>query len=303
MSQRSEAQSLFSEEQKQAIKSIHDIEIRLRKRVNQTFAGEHLSAFKGQGMEFNEVRKYVRGDDAKNIDWKVTAKTNELHIKVFQEERELVFNILLDISGSQLFGSGAKSKKEVATEILATLTLASIKNRDKVGFLSFTDVAEHYLPPRRGKGHAFKIIKESALFNPSSKKSSLKNALQFFSKMQKKSSVLFILSDFLFKDDYQEILKQLVQKHSIIVFHLQDSFELSLPTLGIIRMNDLENGDSFLINTYSRSFTKDYEILIRERHEKLKIDLTKLKIKYLAVNIREDYFKNLADFFRKEIIR
>lgn len=293
----------FSEEHKQILSSIRELEIKVRKKVNQIFAGEHHSAFKGQGMEFNEVRKYVSGDDARNIEWKVTARVNEPHVKVFQEERELVFNILLDVSASNLFGSGAKSKKEVALEIVATLAFASSKNRDKIGFYSFTDEVEHYLPPKKGRVHVFKIIKECFLVKPRNQKSNLMQALRFFERMQKKPSVLFIVSDFLFDGDYYELVKRLSVKHSMVFIHLQDDMEAELPRLGLLQLEDAEQGEVALINTHSKKVRNAFSEFADKRNEELKTKLVSKKTKYLNLRTSEDYFYKLADFFRREVIR
>lgn len=291
------------EERKEFIKRIKQIELKIRTKVNHTFAGEHLSLFKGVGIEFDEVRPYIDGDDAKSIDWKVTARTNSPHVKVFQEERELIFMILLDISSSNLFGSGSQNKQSVASEIAGILAFSTIKNRDKIGLISFTDRVEHYLPPQKKQSHAFKIIKESLFIDQANKKSNLSNALNFLAQIQKKKSVVFIISDLLYNDDYQKLLKKLSLKHSFIIIHIQDDLEQAFPNVGLLSLEDIESNQSIVVNTASKDFRKSYEKFYQERNHNIEKFFKSQRIKYINIHTKANYFDELSLFFRKIILK
>ena len=224
-------------ETKELLKKVRKIEIKTRRLSENLFGGEYQSTFKGRGMTFSEVRKYEFGDDVRSIDWNVTARYNEPFIKIFEEERELTMMLVVDISASEFFGTSTKFKRELITEISATLSFSALQNNDKVGVILFSDQIELFIPPKKGKSHILRIIRELIEFKPKSKKTNLSVALEFFSNVISKKSIAFILSDFV-SQDYNKSLSVASKKHDITGIRIFDKFEEEIPNLGFIPMVD-----------------------------------------------------------------
>ncbi|MBA3985325.1 MAG: DUF58 domain-containing protein, partial [Flavobacteriales bacterium] len=217
---------------KELLKKVRKIEIKTRRLSDNLFGGEYHTTFKGRGMTFSEVRQYQFGDDVRNIDWNVTARYNEPFIKVFEEERELTMMLLIDISGSEYFGSTPQFKNEIVTEIAATLAFSALQNNDKIGLILFTDVIELYIPPKKGKSHVLRIIRDLIEFKPKSKKTNIQQALQFLSNVMKKKAIVFVISDFITDEDYKNALKIASKRHDLTGIRIFDALEETIPNLG-----------------------------------------------------------------------
>lgn len=281
------------------IKKVRKIEIKTKGLSNQVFAGEYHSAFKGRGMSFSEVRSYQYGDDVRNIDWNVTARTGDPHIKVFEEERELTMMLLVDISRSAYFGTYEQFKQEIITEICAVLSFSAIQNNDKVGVLFFTDTVEKYIPPKKGKSHILRIIRELLQLEPTSQKTSINAGLEFFNNVLKKRSICFLLSDFIDDTSFKNNLKIASRRHDIIGFHVYDPFEASLPNVGLMEVSDAETGQRIILDTGDARVRQHYHDLFETR--KLRTaDLFKRSgadIVHLSTN--ESYVHALHKFFKQ----
>lgn len=241
---------------RELLKKVRKIEIRTKGLTSQIFAGEYHSAFKGRGMSFSEVRAYQYGDDVRNIDWNVTARTGDAYIKEFEEERELTVMLLVDISKSTSFGTVEEFKSDLITEITAVLSFSAISNNDKVGVILFSDKMEKYIPPQKGKKHILKIIRELLSFEPTGEGTDLKVALEFMSNVMKKRATVFVLSDFLTKDGYDQALSIASKRHNVIGMMLSDPIESELPNVGLLRLRDAESGEVRIIDTSLKS-TRD----------------------------------------------
>ena len=242
---------------KELLKKVRKIEIKTRRLSDHIFSGEYHSSFKGRGMTFSEVRQYQFGDDIRSIDWNVTARYNEPYIKVFEEERELTMMLVVDISGSESFGTRQQFKRDILTEISATLAFSAIQNNDKVGLLLFSDEIELFIPPKKGKTHVLRIIRELIEFKPKSRKTDLTQALRYFSNVMKKKAIVFILSDFI-DTGYDSALKIVGKKHDVTGIRVYDKLETELPKLGMVPMRDAESGQIKLVNTNSKSVRTNY---------------------------------------------
>lgn len=282
---------------KDLLKKVRKIEIKTRKLSSNIFGGEYQSTFKGRGMTFSEVRSYQYGDDVRTIDWNVTARYNEPFVKVFEEERELTLMLLVDISGSEQFGSTNELKKNVVTEISATLAFSALQNNDKVGLILFSDSIELYIPPSKGKTHVLRIIRELIEFKPSSKKTNLSEAIKFLVDVTKKKSIVFILSDFI-SDQYEKNLKIAANKHDLTGIRVYDKLETEIPNLGIVPMYDQETGQVTMVDTSSkktRESYKNFNFLSKKR-------FTDLFFKNGAGTINcstdESYVKKLLNYFK-----
>ena len=244
---------------KEILKKVRQIEIRTKNIVNDFFGGDYHSNFKGRGMTFSEVREYVPGDDVRSIDWNVTAKTGKPHIKVFEEERELSVLLLIDVSSSGVFGSKNELKIDVAVEIAAMLSFSAIKNNDKVGLALFSDKIEKYIPPKKGKKHVLRLITDIVNhdFDSNQKRTSIKNAIDFANKISKRKSVIFLISDFI-DDNFWNELKFLNFKHDLVGLQIYDSYEKDFPNIGLINIYDSETGKKTWIDTSSRKNRKKF---------------------------------------------
>lgn len=282
---------------KEILKKVRKIEIKTRRLSDHIFGGEYHSSFKGRGMTFSEVRQYQFGDDVRAIDWNVTARYNEPYIKVFEEERELTMMLLVDISGSELFGTSTQFKKETVTEIAATLAFSATQNNDKVGLILFSDGIELFIPPKKGKSHVLRIIRELIEFKPKSTKTNIAVALKFLSSVMKKKAIVFMLSDFM-DDNYEKTLKIAAKKHDLTGIRVYDKHDEEIPNLGMVPMLDSETGNVQLINTSANSVRTNYI----ENASRLSTYFTDMFKRSGAgtINTRvdESYVKKLLGYFK-----
>ncbi|MGY8949306.1 MAG: DUF58 domain-containing protein [Flavobacteriales bacterium] len=285
-------------ETKELLKKVRKIEIKTRRLSNNIFGGEYHSAFKGRGMTFSEVRNYQFGDDVRAIDWNVTARYNEPFVKVFEEERELTLMLIVDISGSEFFGSDNALKKNIITEISATLAFSALQNNDKVGLILFTDQIELYIPPKKGKTHVLRIIRELIEFKPESKKTDIGIALQFLISVIKKKSIAFILSDFI-SPDFEKTLRVTAKKHDVTGIRIYDKLEEAIPNLGLVSMFDQETEEIRLIDTSSLELRNKYRKLNSLNFKKINELFTKNGAGTLVCRTDESYVKKLLSYFKK----
>ena len=279
------------------LKKVRKIEIKTRRLSDHIFGGEYHSTFKGRGMTFSEVRQYQYGDDVRNIDWNVTARYNEPFVKVFEEERELTLMLLIDVSGSELFGTGQQFKNEFITEIAATLAFSALQNNDKVGLLLFTDQIELFIPPKKGKSHILRIIRELLEFKPQSRKTDLVQALRYLTKIMKKKAIVFVLSDFM-TEDYKDTVKLVGRKHDLTGIRVYDSLEENIPNVGVVQMLDSETGESILVDTGSRRLRQNYNRYYRERVDYFEEVFLKSGSGKISCRLDESYVKKLLGYFK-----
>ncbi len=287
---------------KELLKKVRRIEIKTRRLSNHLFSGEYHSSFKGRGMAFSEVRKYAIGDDIRAIDWNVTARLNEPYIKVFEEERELTLMLMVDVSGSGFFGSRVQQKREMITEICATLAFSAIQNNDKVGLLLFTDAIELYIPPAKGKTHTLRIIRELIEFEPKSKKTNIAQALKYLASIQKKKAIAFVLSDFM-DLEYKDPLKIMAQRHDVTGIRVYDPRERELPNLGMVPMHDLESGGVRWVNTASKALRDEQRRHFGKNESYFKNSFQKGGAGSLSIRIDESYPKKLLGYFKEKAAR
>lgn len=280
------------------LKKVRKIELKTRGLSFQVFSGAYKTTFKGRGMSFSEVRTYQYGDDVRNIDWNVTARSNEPHVKVFEEERELTFMLLLDVSGSSLFGTVPSTKRDLAAEIAATLAFSAISNNDKVGAIFFSDKIEKYLPPQKGANHILRIIRELLYLRPRSKGSALAPALQYLVGLVKRRCTAFILSDFMMQG-YESALKLAAQKHDIAGIHLYDRRELELPNVGLIPVQDAETGDVRWVDTNSERIRDSYRDWYDGNYTYFRRNFLQYGADILSVATDEGYVSALTKFFKE----
>ena len=283
---------------KELLKKVRKIEIKTRRLSDHIFGGEYHSTFKGRGMTFSEVRQYQFGDDVRSIDWNVTARYNEPYVKVFEEERELTMMLMVDVSGSELFGTTNQFKKEIITEISATLAFSALQNNDKAGLMLFSDTVELFIPPKKGKSHVLRIIRELLEFKPKSNRTDLAEALKFLSSVMKKKAIVFVLSDFI-ASDYEKTLKIAGNKHDVTGIRVYDQREESIPNLGMVQMQDAETGKVQLVNTQSKSVRMAYEKHHFERVDYFKEIFTKSGCGTLSCRVDESYVKKLLGYFKR----
>jgi len=284
-------------ETKEILKKVRKIEIKTRRLSDHIFGGEYHSTFKGKGMTFSEVRPYQYGDEIRTIDWNVTARYNEPHVKVFEEERELTMMLMVDISGSEFFGTNQQFKRDTATEIAATLAFSAIQNNDKVGLLLFSDQIELYIPPKKGKRHVLRIIRELIEFTPESRKTSINEALKFLSNVMKKKAIVFLLSDFM-DDDYEQTLKIAGRKHDVTGIKVYDKHDEEIPNLGIVPMLDSETGKVQLINTSSKRIRTNYKANALRLNDYYKKTFSRSGAGTITTRVDEDYVKKLLGYFK-----
>ena len=283
---------------KELLKKVRKIEIKTRRLSDHIFGGEYHSTFKGRGMTFSEVRQYQFGDDVRNIDWNVTARYNEPFVKVFEEERELTMMLMVDVSGSELFGTVNQFKKDIITEISATLAFSALQNNDKAGLILFSDEVELYIPPKKGKSHVLRIIRELLEFKPKSNRTDVAEALKFLSSVMKKRAIVFVLSDFI-ADDYEKTLKISGNKHDLTGVRIYDERETAIPNLGMVQMLDAETGQIRLVNTQSSSVRNAYGDYYRQRIAYFKETFTKSGCGVLDCRVDESYVKKLLGYFKR----
>lgn len=283
---------------KELLKKVRKIEIKTRRLSDHIFGGEYHSTFKGRGMTFSEVRQYQFGDDVRNIDWNVTARYSEPFVKVFEEERELTMMLVVDVSGSGLFGTREYFKKDILTEIAATLAFSATQNNDKIGLILFSDEIELYIPPKKGRSHVLRIIRELLEFHPKSKKTDISNALRFLSRVMKKKAIVFVLSDFI-ADDYERTLKVASGRHDISGIRVYDEREEEIPNLGMVLMEDEETGKSVLVDTTSRAVRINYSKYYKERVDYFHESFRKAGAGNLSSRVDESYVRKLLGYFKR----
>jgi uncharacterized protein (DUF58 family) len=283
---------------KELLKKVRKIEIKTRRLSNHIFGGEYHSTFKGKGMTFSEVRQYQFGDDVRNIDWNVTARYSEPYVKVFEEERELTMMLMVDVSGSEMFGTVEQFKNEIVTEIAATLAFSATQNNDKIGLILFSDKVELYIPPKKGRSHVLRIIRELIEFKPESKRTNLAQALKFLSNVMKKKAIVFVLSDFI-ADDYQQTMKIVSGKHDVTGIRVYDKREEEIPNLGMVQMEDEETGELMLVNTASKRVRLDYGKYYQEKVNHYKDSFTKSGAGTIDCRVDESYVKKMLGYFKR----
>ena len=282
---------------KEILKKVRKIEIKTRRLSDAVFGGEYHSTFKGRGMTFSEVRQYQFGDDIRTIDWNVTARYNEPYVKVFEEERELTMLLMVDISGSEFFGTNQQFKRDTATEIAATLAFSAIQNNDKVGLILFSDQVELYIPPKKGRSHVLRIIRELIEFKPESKQTNINEALKFLSNVMKKKAIVFLLSDFM-DDDYEQTLKIAGRKHDVTGIKVFDKHDEEIPNLGIVPMKDAETGNVQLINTSSKKIRNNYKANALRLNDYYKKTFSRSGAGTITTRVDENYVKKLLGYFK-----
>ena len=283
---------------KELLKKVRKIEIKTRRLSDHIFSGEYHSSFKGRGMTFSEVRQYGYGDDVRSIDWNVTARYNEPFVKVFEEERELTMVLMVDVSGSEYFGTTKQFKRETITEISATLAFSAIQNNDKVGLLLFSDEIELFIPPKKGKPHVLRIIRELIEFHPKSKKTNITQALRYLSNVMKKKAIVFILSDFM-DDDYDNALKIVGRKHDVTGIRVFDKYEEEIPKLGMVPMLDAETGNTILVNTNSNRVRTNYKAHYLKTIDYFENTFRRSGSGTINTRIDESYVKKLLGYFKR----
>ena len=282
---------------KELLKKVRKIEIKTKRLSDHIFGGEYQSTFKGRGMAFSEVRQYQFGDDVRAIDWNVTARYNDTFIKVFEEERELTMMLIIDISGSNFFGSDSLFKNEYVTELAATLAFSATKNNDKVGLILFSDNVELYIPPKKGKSHVLRIIRELLEFKSESKKTDINIPLKFVSNILKNRSIAFIISDFISKD-YSNSLKIFSSKHDVTGIRIYDKTEEKIPNLGVIDITDNETGAKLTVNTGSKNVRKKYSEYYNSKRNEFIDFFKKSGSGIIECNTQDDYQKKLLKYFK-----
>lgn len=279
------------------LKKVRKIEIKTKELSKHLFSGEFGSTFKGRGMSFSEVRDYHYGDDVRNIDWNVTARSGSPHVKVFEEERELTVMFLIDISKSSFFGTVNQFKSDINTEICATLGFSALNNNDKVGAILFTDQIEKYIPPKKGRQHLLRIVREILYHEPQSAKTDISMALKYLNNVIKKKSICFVLSDFI-ADEYNDALRIAARRHDIIGVKVYDDMEKDLPNVGLIKVRDAETGEQMILDTGSRSIRENYRQYFDEHHDSYVRAFGRSGASVININTREDYVKHLLKFFK-----
>ena len=282
---------------KELLKKVRKIEIKTRRLSDHIFSGEYHTSFKGRGMTFSEVRQYQFGDDVRAIDWNVTARYNEPYVKVFEEERELTMMLMVDCSGSQSFGTQNQLKSEVITEIAATMAFSATQNNDKIGLILFSDQIELFIPPKKGKSHVLRIIRELIEFQPKSKKTDLSQALKFLSGVQKKKAIVFLISDFM-TSDYEQTLKIAGKRHDVTGIRVYDHREETLPNIGMVTMEDAETGEIALINTNSKAVRLEYEKNYQDNVTYFKETFSRCGSGTVSTRVDESYVKKLLGYFK-----
>lgn len=286
-------------ETNELLKKVRQIEIKTRGLSNNIFAGEYHSAFKGRGMAFSEVREYQFGDDVRDIDWNVTARFNKPFIKVFEEERELTVMLLIDVSGSLEFGTTKQFKKDMVTEMAATLAFSAIQNNDKIGVIFFSDKIEKFIPPKKGRKHILCIIRELIDFKPTSRKTNIKLGLEYLTNVIKKKCTAFILSDFIDNSDFKRVLTIANRKHDVVAIQVYDKRVAELPSIGLMKVKDAETDHEQWIDTSSATLRKAHGDWWIKKQAILNDVFTKSNVDSVSVRTDQDYVKALLNLFAK----
>ena len=284
------------------LKKVRLIEIKTRHIVNNIFGGEYHSAFKGMGMEFAEVREYYPGDDIRAIDWNVTARTGKPFIKKYDEERELTVMLLVDVSASGFFGTGESLKSDIMIELASILSFSAIKNNDKVGLLLFSDKIEEFIPPKKGKSHVLRVIREMIYHKAKDRKTDISIALEHIQKVLKRKSIIFLLSDF-WDDSYQQTMKLINKKHDLINIQILDKAEIVIPKLGMVKFHDAETQKSAWIDTNNKEVQNISTKYIKNKNKVIKEFCKKNKIDFISIDTAEGYLNPLEQFFSTRMHR
>jgi uncharacterized protein (DUF58 family) len=286
-------------ETSEILKKVRKIEIKARGLSSNVFAGQYHSAFKGRGMAFSEVREYQYGDDVRDIDWNVTARFHRPYIKVFEEERELTVMLMIDVSGSLDFGTQRQMKRDMVTEIAATIAFSAIQNNDKIGVVFFSDCIEKYIPPKKGRKHILYIIREMLDFQPQSHRTDIKQALEFLTSVAKRRCTAFVLSDFYDTQDFLQPLQIANRKHDVVALQVYDIRAKELPNVGLMRVVDAETGYEQYIDTSSRQLRQAHERYWRNAQEKLIDTMSKSNVDLVSIATNDDYVKSLLMLFKR----
>lgn len=274
------------------------IELHTRKLVNNIFVGEYHTAFRGQGMTFADFREYVHGDDVRNISWTLSARSGKPYIKLYEEERELTLILAVDVSGSGDFGSNDFFKGEVIAHIAAILGFSAIKNNDQVGLLMFSDIVEHYVPPKKGRGHIHRILRDLLYFKATNRKTKISIGLEYLQGVLKKRATIFILSDF-FDDGFGVRLKQVARKHDTTAIVVRDPTELDIPKIGLVDLQDAETGDIVTVDTSNFLFQRHYKETVKKRNLAREEELRKSAVDVINITVGKDYTQPLIEYFKK----
>ena len=286
-------------ETSEIIRKVRKIEIKARGLSSNIFAGQYHSAFKGRGMAFSEVREYQFGDDVRDIDWNVTARFHRPYVKVFEEERELTVMLLIDVSGSLDFGTQKQMKRDMVTEIAATIAFSAIQNNDKIGVVFFSDKIEKYIPPKKGRKHILYIIREMLDFHPESKRTDVKQAVEFLSSVQKRRTTAFILSDFYVRNDFQQSLQIANRKHDVVAIQVYDERARELPDVGLMKVVDAETGFEQYVDTSSKRLRDSYRKYWQGRQSQLQETFNKSNVDNVSIATSEDFVKSLLLLFKQ----
>ena len=286
-------------ETSEIIKKVRKIEIKARGLSSNIFAGQYHSAFKGRGMAFSEVREYQFGDDVRDIDWNVTARFHRPYVKVFEEERELTVMLLIDVSGSLDFGTQKQMKRDMVTEIAATIAFSAIQNNDKIGVVFFSDKIEKYIPPKKGRKHILYIIREMLDFHPESKRTDVKQAVEFLSSVQKRRTTAFILSDFYARNDFQQSLQIANRKHDVVAIQVYDQRARELPDVGLMKVVDAETGFEQYVDTSSKRLRESYRKYWQGRQSQLLETFNKSTVDNVSIATNEDFVKAMLMLFKQ----
>jgi uncharacterized protein (DUF58 family) len=285
-------------ETSELLKKVRKIEIKTRGLSSQIFSGEYHSAFKGRGMAFSEVREYTPGDDVRTIDWNVTARFNTPFVKVFEEERELSVVLLVDVSASGMFGTHSQFKQDLVTELCAVVAFSASQNNDKIGVIFFSDKIEKFIPPKKGKSHILRIIRELIEFKPDNKRTNLEVALKYMTNVIKKRSVVFLISDFYSDSNYRDALKIANKKHDVVALRIIDKTEHELPDVGLVKLRDNETGKMIWVNTSDKAFRKQFAINHLKFEDELKDIFNRSGIDFTKILTHESYIKPLMNLFK-----
>ncbi len=286
-------------ETSEILKKVRKIEIKTRGLSQNIFAGQYHSAFKGRGMAFSEVREYQYGDDVRDIDWNVTARFHRPYVKVFEEERELTVMLMVDVSGSLDFGTRGQLKRDMVTEIAATLAFSAIQNNDKIGVIFFSDRIEKYIPPKKGRKHILYIIREMLDFKPESLKTDIRQAVEFMTRVMKRRSTVFVISDFYTEESLQKQWQIASSKHDLMAVQVYDPLAKELPDVGLIKINDAETGKEMIIDTSSKKLRQAHTKAWRDSQSLLRDDFAKSNIDWTSVATNEDYVKAMMRLFNR----
>lgn len=286
-------------ETSEIIKKVRKVEIKTRGLSQNIFAGQYHSAFKGRGMAFSEVREYQYGDDVRDIDWNVTARFHHPYVKVFEEERELTVMLLVDVSGSLDFGTAHQTKRDMVTEIAATLAFSAIQNNDKIGVIFFSDKIEKYIAPKKGRKHILYIIRELLDFKPQSRRTDIGMAVSYFTRMMKRRCTAFLLSDFYTRDDFYKEMQIANSKHDMIAIQVYDQRAKMLPDIGLMKVRDAETGHEMIIDTSSAKFRHAHTAYWLEREDDLRRLFAMSNVDWTSIATNEDFTKGLMILFKK----